>query len=90
MPAIGFLETSGRLGAVVATDIALKAASVKLISLRKASGGLVTLIIEGEVAAVQAAINSAKVEAQMLCWYVKTNVIPRPSDDILVYIKELR
>jgi microcompartment protein CcmL/EutN len=87
MSAIGFLETSGRLGAIVATDIALKTANVELISLHRTSGGLITLIIQGEVAAVHAAIEKAQKEAKVLCKYVKTNVIAQPADDILTSIK---
>jgi microcompartment protein CcmL/EutN len=87
LSALGFLETCGRLGAIVATDVALKTANVKLISLQKSSGGLITLIIKGDVAAVQSAINSAKIEAQRLCAYVRTNVIPAPAADTLDTIK---
>ena len=83
MSAIGFLETSGRLGAIVATDVALKTANVKLISLRKASGGLITLIIQGDVAAVQTAIDKAKIEAESLCKYITTNIIAKPANDTI-------
>jgi microcompartment protein CcmL/EutN len=89
MSALGFLETCGRVGAIVAADVALKTASVKLISLQKSSGGLITLIIKGDVAAVQSAINTAKIEAEMLCVYVRTNVIPAPAADTLNSIKTL-
>ncbi len=90
MSAIGFLETCGRLGAIVATDIALKTANIKLISLKETSGGLVTLIIQGEVAAVQTAIDAAQEKAQLLCKYIITNVIPRPDENTIATIKELR
>lgn len=90
MSAVGFLETCGRLGAIVATDIALKTANIKLISLKETSGGLVTLIIQGDVAAVQIAIDAAQKKAQLLCKYIITNVIPRPDEYIIAMIKELR
>lgn len=90
MSAIGFLETRGRLGAIVATDIALKTANIKLISLKKTSGGLVTLIIQGEVAAVQTAIDAAQKKAQLLCKHIITNVIPRPDEYTIATIKELK
>ncbi|MFX1506679.1 MAG: BMC domain-containing protein [Promethearchaeota archaeon] len=89
MAAIGFLETSGRLGAIVATDIALKTANVELVSLSRTSGGLITLIIKGEVAAVHAAIEKAQKEAKVLCKYVTTNVIAQPADDILATIEAI-
>ncbi|MHA2245595.1 MAG: BMC domain-containing protein [Candidatus Hodarchaeales archaeon] len=83
MSAIGLLETSGRLGAIVATDVALKTANVKLISLRKASGGLITLIIQGDIAAVQACIDKAQIEAESLCEYITTNIIAKPANDTI-------
>ncbi|MFX0122152.1 MAG: BMC domain-containing protein [Candidatus Hodarchaeota archaeon] len=89
MSAIGFLETSGRLGAIVATDIALKTANVKLISLSKTSGGLITLIIQGDVAAVHTAIDKAQIEAKALCEYVIANVIAQPAADIVNTIKKI-
>ena len=89
MSAIGFLETSGRLGAIVAADTALKTANVKLISLHKSSGGLVTLIIQGNVAAVQTAIDKAQMEAKLLCKYVKSNVIAQPANDLVSTIKTI-
>ena len=87
MSALGFLETSGRLGAIVATDIALKTANVKLISLSRTSGGLITLIIQGDVAAVHAAIDKAQIEAKLLCEFVTANVIAQPAADIVTAIK---
>ena len=66
MKALGFMETCGRIGAVVAADTALKAANVHLISLKRVSGGLVIVIIEGEVAAVQEALNSAIKKLQVI------------------------
>lgn len=90
MSAIGFLETSGRLGAIVATDIALKTANVELVSLSRTSGGLITLIIKGEVAAVHAAIEKAQKEAKILCKYVTTNVIAQPADDTLATIEKIK
>ena len=90
MSAIGFLETSGRLGAIVATDIALKTADVKLISLSRSSGGLITLIIQGDVAAVHAAIDKALKEVKTLCKYVKANVIAQPADDVVTIIEMIK
>ena len=90
MTAIGFIETYGRVGAVEAADAALKAADVKLISIRKVSGGLVTVIIKGEVAAVQSAVEAAKIKAMRLCRIVNTNIIPGPADSTLEIIAKIR
>ena len=50
--ALGLIETYGYVSAVEAADAALKAADVKLVNLVKVRGGIVTLTLEGEVAAV--------------------------------------
>ncbi|UCG01606.1 MAG: BMC domain-containing protein [Candidatus Heimdallarchaeota archaeon] len=89
MSALGFIETSGRLGAIVATDIALKTANVRLISLSRTSGGLITLIIKGDVAAVHSAIEKARKEAKTICTYVTANIIAQPAADILTTIEML-
>ena len=89
MPALGFIETRGRVGAVEAADTALKSAEVKLVAFQKVSGGLVTVIITGEVAAVQAAVESAKIRARQLSRSVTTNVIPGPADEIIAMIEQI-
>ena len=90
MPALGFIETRGRVGAVEAADAALKMADVELIMVRKVSGGLVTVVITGEVAAVKASIEAAKIKAKMLSNYCCTNVIPGPAKEIEDLIAKIR
>ena len=90
MKALGFMETCGRIGAVVAADTALKAANVHLISLKRVSGGLVIVIIEGEVAAVQEALNSAIKKLQIISCGILTNVLPRPAEEIIELIEKYR
>ncbi len=90
MDAIGFMETCGRIGAIVATDTAMKAADVNLISLRRVSGGLVIVIIEGEVAAVHEAIEAAKQQLRKISCGLLTNVIPRPDKVTIELIEKVR
>ena len=60
MKSLGFVEVSGTTAAIDALDIMCKSADVKMISWeRKLGGRLVTLIIEGDVSAVKAAIENA-------------------------------
>jgi microcompartment protein CcmL/EutN len=87
--ALGFIETKGRIGAIEAADAALKAANVRLITIRKVSGGLVTVIIEGEVAAVKASIEAAEIKTKQLRYGVTTNVIPGPAEKIKSFIKNI-
>ncbi len=90
MAALGFIEAYGRVCAIEAADVALKAADVNLIFIKKISGGLVTVVIEGELAAVHSAIEAAKIRARMLCRIVNTNIIPGPADETLATIDEIR
>ncbi len=90
MKALGFMETCGRIGAIVATDTAMKTADVSLISLKRVSGGLVIVIIEGEVAAVREAIEAAKVQLRQISCGLLTNVIPRPDQVTVDLIEKVR
>ena len=59
MLALGLIETKGLIGAIEAADAMLKAANVRLLEKSLATGGLVTITIAGEVAAVQSAVDAA-------------------------------
>ena len=59
MQAIGLFELQGYVPASAAVDTMLKAADVKFLTWEKKLGGwLVTIIIQGEVSAVQAALDA--------------------------------
>ena len=61
MKSLGFVEVSGVVAAVDALDIMCKSADVTLVSWeRKLGGRLVTLIVTGNVSAVNAAVEAAK------------------------------
>ena len=61
MKALGFIEITGVVAAVDALDIMCKSSEVKLVTWeRKLGGRLVTMIIEGDVSAVNAAIDNAR------------------------------
>ena len=56
----GFVAITGVVAAIDALDIMLKAADVSLATWeRKLGGRLVTMVIEGDVAAVTAAVDAA-------------------------------
>lgn len=83
--ALGLIETQGLTAVLEALDSAAKAASVEVIGREKLGGGYVTVIIKGDVAAVQAAIDAgrARVEQLNLGKIIATHVIPRPSEAVL-------
>lgn len=82
MKALGMIEVYGYLAAVEALDSALKAANVNLLDLTLVSGGLVTVLITGDVGAVKAAMDASKSAADRVGKVVSVHVIPRPSKEI--------
>jgi ethanolamine utilization protein EutM len=76
--AIGILETKGLVPLIEGADAAVKAAHVDLIEWKQLGGGLVSFVVEGEVAAVRSAIESAKESASRVGEVVSEVVIPRP------------
>lgn len=78
----GFIEITGVVAAVDALDIMCKTADVELVSWeRKLGGRLVTLIVEGDVAAVTEAVEAAT--AQAIKKPVCSAVIARPHEEIV-------
>ena len=76
--ALGMVETRGLVGAVEAADTMVKAANVKLIGKEQVGGGFVTVMVRGDVGAVQAATEAAKAVGEL----VSVHVIPRPHSDV--------
>lgn len=82
MKALAMIEVYGYLTAVEALDSALKAANVNLFQVICTRGGLVTVLITGDVGAVRAAADAAAVAAQKVGSVLSVHVIPRPADEI--------
>ena len=56
--ALGLIEMKGLVGVTEAADAAVKAASVSIGPVEKIEGGLVSIRVLGDVAAVQAAVDA--------------------------------
>ncbi len=82
MKALGMIEVYGYLAAVEALDSALKAANVSLVNVEKVKGGLVAVLVEGDVGAVKAAMDASAAAAERLGTVVSVHVIPRPAEDV--------
>lgn len=84
MQAIGLIETKGLIASIESADVMLKAADVKLVSKTLVGGGLVTITVEGDVAAVKASVDAAvsSVERLGMDLLISNHVIPRPVDSI--------
>lgn len=82
--ALGILETYDAASIIVAADEAAKTAIVDLIELRIAKGmcGKSYLILTGEVAAVQAAIERAKAIVAPKGMFLDSSVIASPDEQI--------
>jgi microcompartment protein CcmL/EutN len=81
--ALGLIETQGLVAALHATDDMLKAASVQLVGKEKIGAAYVTIVVRGDVAAVQAAIAVGRETVERLGGkLIMADVIPRPHAEL--------
>jgi ethanolamine utilization protein EutM len=80
--AIGLIETKGLVGSIEAADAMVKAANVSLMGQERIGGGLVTVIVKGDVGAVKAAVDAGAASAKRVGELISVHVIPRPHQDI--------
>lgn len=84
--ALGMIETRGLVGAVEAADAMCKAAKVTLLGKEISGGGLVTVMVRGEVGAVKAAVEAGSSAARRVGELLSQHVIPRPAGDLEDYL----
>jgi len=82
MEALGMIETKGLIGAIEAADAMVKAANVVLLGSEYVGGGLVTVMVRGDVGAVKAATDAGAAAAKRVGELVSVHVIPRPHADV--------
>lgn len=87
--ALGMIETRGLVASIEAADAMVKAASVTIIGHTKAGGGLVSVLVRGEVGAVKAATDAGAVAANKVGEVVSVHVIARPHDELEAIIEGL-
>ncbi|MBO1264042.1 propanediol utilization microcompartment protein PduA [Proteiniclasticum sp. SCR006] len=87
--ALGLIETKGLVGAIEAADAMTKSANVELIGYEKIGSGLVTVMVRGDVGAVKAAVDAGVAAARNVGEVVSTHVIPRPHQDVEVFLPKL-
>lgn len=80
--ALGMIETRGLIVAIEASDAMIKSAEVTLIGTEKIGSGLVTVMVRGDVGAVNAAVEAGSAAASRLGELVATHVIPSPHTDV--------
>ena len=87
MKAIALLEVQAMVAAIAGLDAMVKAADVKLIHVEKRLGGrMVTIVVEGEVSAVQAALDAGAVAAAEVGNVKVREVIARPHPDVMKFL----
>ncbi len=80
--AIGSVETKGLVAAMQAADTMVKAADVSIVDMDIVGSALVAVIVSGEVAAVNAAVEAATETAARLGEIIATAVIARPHEEV--------
>lgn len=89
--AIGIIETYGMVSAIEAADVAVKSANVSLLGYELTKGsGMVTIKLEGDVAAVRAAVEAAWEAAKRVGNVYSKHIIARPHDELekIIHSKE--
>ena len=87
--ALGMVETKGLVGSIEAADAMVKAANVHLIGKVHVGGGLVTVMVRGDVGAVKASVEAGGAAAKRVGELVSVHVIPRPHDDVEAILPKL-
>lgn len=80
--AMGMIETKGLVGSLEAADAMAKAANVSILKQEMIDGGIVTILITGDVGAVQAAVDAGKAAAIRVGELLAAHVIPRPDEEV--------
>lgn len=87
--ALGMIETKGLVAAVEAADAMVKAANVTLVGKELIGGGLVTVLVRGDVGAVKAATDAGAAAADRVGNLLSVHVIPRPHTEVEIILPEV-
>lgn len=80
--AMGMIETQGLVSSFEAADAMVKAANVEIVKQEFVDAGIVTIIIKGDVGAVQAAVSAGEAATKRLGTLLGAHVIPRADDSV--------
>ena len=79
---LGMIETKGLIGDIEAADAMVKSANVQLVGKEIVGGGLVTVMVRGDVGAVKAATDAGAAAAEKVGELVSVHVIARPHTEV--------
>ncbi len=80
--ALGLVETRGWLAAVEAADAMAKAARVSITRYEVTRDALVTILVRGELAEVEAAVAAGEAAAAIVGTVFRGHVIPAPDPSL--------
>ena len=80
--ALGMIETKGLVGSIEAAEAMVKAANVTVVGKEFVGGGIVTVMVRGDVGAVKAATDAGAAAAQRIGELLSVHVIPRPHAEV--------
>lgn len=80
--AIGIIETRGYAAALRAADMMLKMAYVEIVRQEQIGSGLVTTVIEGDIASVKEALDYGAEAAQSTGELIAVHYIAKPLFDL--------
>ena len=83
---LGMIETKGLVGAIEAADAMVKSANVQLVGKEQVGGGLVTVMVRGDVGAVKAATDAGAAAAEKVGELISVHVIARPHTEVDVIL----
>lgn len=81
--ALGMIETKGYVGAVEASDAMVKAANVSLVKTIPIGGGMITVLCQGDVGSVKAAVDAGAKAAGKVGELISSHILARPHEDLL-------
>ena len=87
--AVGLIETQGFTAVFEAIDTAVKTAEVEVVAREKLGGGYITVVIKGDVAAVSAAVEAAKLKVEGLGKLIAAHVIASPTSAVMSLLPKL-
>ena len=88
--ALGMIETKGLVGSIEAADAMVKAANVTLVGIEHVGGGLVTVMVRGDVGAVKSSVDAGAAAAERFGVLLVVHVIPRPHEEVEAILPKLK
>ena len=85
----GFIEVYGLVAGIEAADAMLKSAQVRLLRQHELRPGMITLVVEGDLAACRAAVNAGVAAASRVGTVLGSHVIGRPVEDTETMVLDL-